>query len=380
MAIETSISRYFGGLPDPQVERTRRHALLDLVTIAFCAGLCGAADWVAVATFGQEKLAWLRTFLDLPNGIPSHDTFGRVFARLDPVAFERRFLEWSQALAGVLREQVVAIDGKTSRRSHDRGRGPGPLPLVLVSAWATARGLTLGQVATEAKSNEITAIPALLALLALNGCTVTIDAIGCQHAIARQLVADDADSVLALKENRPTLLAAVGTAFAEAQATADTSLAPPSLDRLETVEKGHGRLETRRVWTLSDPEVLTYLDPAGVWPKLTSVAMVEAQRQIGPTTSRETRYFLTSLPGQADRVAAAVRAHWGSENRLHWVLDVTFHDDFSRVRRDHGPHNLAVLKRLALNRLRHAPTPGRLAQKRFRAALNHDYLLRLLAQ
>lgn len=378
MGLETSIERYFGDVPDPRVARTRRHRLLDLLTIAVCAVVCGANDWVAVATFGQEKAAWLRTFLDLPNGLPSHDTFSRVFARLDPVAFERSFGAWSQAMAGIVTEQVVAIDGKTSRRSHDRGRGRGPLHLV--SAWATEQGLTLGQVATDQKSNEITAIPVLVELLALRGCVVTIDAMGCQTAIATQLVAQGADYVLALKDNQPTLHAAVALAFTEAQQTADTPLAPASLTRHQTLDKHHGRLETRQVWTLSDPELLRYLNPQDAWPKLASVVLVRTQRRVGTITSDETRYFLTSLPGDAPTLGAAIRAHWGIENRLHWSLDVTFHDDLSRVRRDHGPQNLAVLKRLALNRLRLDPTPGSLASKRFRAALNHDYLLRLLTQ
>lgn len=378
MVTPTSIHRYFATLPDPRVERTRAHELLDLLTIAFCAVLCGADDWVAVETFGEEKAAWLQTFLRLPNGIPSHDTFGRVFARLDPVAFERCFQAWSAAMAGTIGGQVVAIDGKTSRRSHDAGRGQGPLHLV--SAWATEQGLTLGQVATEAKSNEITAIPALLALLDVTDCIVTIDAMGCQTAIAAQIVEQGADYVLALKENQPSLLAAVETAFVDAQASFGTALAPTGLDRCETTTKDHGRRETRTVWTLSDPDLVAYLNPADAWPKLTSVVLVETTCHQGPSASSYSRYFLASLPGQATRLATAIRAHWQVENCLHWQLDVTFHDDLSRVRRVHGPQNLAVLKRLTLNRLRLDPTPGSLAKKRFRAALNHDYLLRLLTQ
>ena len=376
--IETNMTRYFSEVTDPRVTRTRRHGLLEILTIAFCAVLSGADDWVAVATFGQEKVAWLRTFLELPHGIPSHDTFGRVFARLEPAALERGFAAWSAELAGSVRGQVVAIDGKTSRRSHDRGRGQNPLHLV--SAWASTSGITLGQVATASKSNEITAIPQLLDLLALEGCIVTIDAQGCQHAIATHLVNDGADYVLALKENQPSLLAAVTTAFADARASADTALAPATLDRFETVEQSHGRQETRSVWVLSDPALMSYLDPTGRWPHLTSVAQVESTRVDGAQTHHETRYFLASLPGEAPLLARVIRTHWQIENCLHWSLDVTFHDDLSRVRRDHGAQNLAVLKRLALNRLRRDPTPGSLATKRFRAALNHTYLLRLLTK
>ena len=373
----TSVSTHFATLTDPRVERTKQHLLVDIVTIALCAVISGANDWVAVATYGREKAAWLRTFLELPGGIPSHDTFGRVFARLDPEEFRRCFLSWVQAIVGEPDAQVVAIDGKTARRSHDRRAGKAALHLV--SAWASTSGLVLGQVATADKSNEITAIPALLRLLALEGCTVTIDAMGCQTAIAAQVIAQGADYVLALKDNHPTLHDAARRVLADARAAVGTPLEPTALDTTRTVGKGHGRLELRRCWALGDPETLAYLDPAGAWAGLRSVALVEAERRIGATVATDTRYYLSSLPAEAARIAQAARAHWGIENRLHWVLDVAFGEDASRVRTDHAPQNFAVLRHLALNLLRQDPAPGSLATKRFRAALNDRYLCSILA-
>jgi predicted transposase YbfD/YdcC len=376
---ETSISRQFASLTDPRIERAREHRLMDIVTIALCAVLCGANDWVAVETFGQAKRAWLRTFLALPNGIPSHDTFGRVFARLAPDEFRRCFIAWVAAITGQeLAEGVVALDGKTSRRSHDRGAGKAALHLV--SAWASANGLVLGQIATADKSNEITAIPALLRLLDLEGCTVTIDAMGCQTTIAAQIVEQGADYVLAVKDNQPTLHERVRLALADARAAASTPLAPAAFDTARTVGKDHGRLEIRRCWALGDPASLAYVDPDGAWAGLRSIALVEAERRVGDTVATETRSYLSSRPPDAAALAQAVRAHWGIENRLHWVLDVTFHEDDSRVRTDHAPENFAILRHWALNLLRQDPAKGSIATKRFRAALDDRYLGALLAQ
>jgi predicted transposase YbfD/YdcC len=376
---QTSIAVHFGPLSDPRVKRTKAHELLDVLTIALCAVLCGANDWVAVETFGQAKEAWLRTFLALPNGIPSHDTFGRVFARLDPAEFQRCFVAWVQAVVGPLgAAEVVAVDGKTLRRSHDRARGQGPLHLV--SAWATAHGLVLGQQATAAKSNEITAIPALLRLLALEGCTVTIDAMGCQTAIAAQLIDQGADYVLALKDNQPKLHAAVAAAFADARAAGPGDWVPAEQDAAQSLSKGHGRIERRRCRTLSDPEWLAWLDPPGAWRGLRTVVQLERERRVGETVSVETHYYLASLPPAARTLGQAVQRHWGIENRLHWVLDVTFREDASRVRVGDGAETFAVLRHLALNLLRQDHTRrGSLATKRFRAALDPDYLATLLA-
>jgi predicted transposase YbfD/YdcC len=374
----TSIEVHFGSLTDPRVERTRAHRLSELLTIALCAVVCGANDWVAVETFGQAKEAWLRTFLTLPGGIPSHDTFGRVFARLDPTEFQRCFVAWVQAVVGALPPQVVAVDGKTLRRSAERSRGQAALHLV--SAWATASGLVLGQEATDAKSNEITALPRLLRLLALEGCVVTIDAMGCQRAIAAQVQAQGADYVLALKANQPTLHATVVAAFAEAHATDPTAWHPAEQDRALTLDKGHGRLERRRYTALSDPDLLACLDPTGSWPGLRTVVEVHAERRPGAPSAAEWRYDLSSLPPAAAGLGQAIRGHWGVENRLHWVLDVQFREDASAVRVGDGAHNFAVLRHLALNLLRQDRTGrGSLATKRFRAALDDTYLQRLLA-
>jgi predicted transposase YbfD/YdcC len=368
----------FGCLPDPRVERTRAHRLTDLLTIALCAILCGANDWVAVETFGHAKEAWLRTFLALPGGIPSHDTFGRVFARLDPAALQQCFVAWVQAVVGELPAQVVAFDGKTSRGSADRSRGQAALHLV--SAWATASSLVLGQEATDAKSNELTAIPHLLRLLALDGCVVTMDAMGCQRAIAAQLHEQGADYVLALKGNQPTLYATVVAAFAETRATASPAWQPREQDAAQTLDAGHGRVERRRYTVLSDPDLLACLDPTGAWPSLRSVIEVQAHRHAGARTPSERRYYLSSLPPDAVLLGQAIRAHWGVENRLHWVLDVQFREDASAVRVGDGAHTFTVLRQLALNLIRQDRTiRGSIASKRFRAALDDSYLARLLA-
>jgi predicted transposase YbfD/YdcC len=373
----TSISEHFGTLTDPRRDHLKAHRLVDILTIALCAVICGADDWVAVETFGQSKETWLRTFLALPDGIPSHDTFGRVFARLDPEEFRRCFIQWVQAVIGDPGQQVVAVDGKTLRRSHDRGSGKDALHLV--SAWATTSGVVLGQVATDVKSNEITAIPVLLRLLALEGATVTIDAMGCQTAIATQIVEQRATYVLALKDNHEKLHARVERVFADADAAAGTTLLLGDLVADTTTDKGHGRIEQRRCRAIGDPAHLAYIDPDHAWPNLRSVVCIESTRRIGDAVSTEARHYLSSLPADAPALARAIRSHWGIENSLHWVLDVTFHEDDSRVRVGHAPENFAIIRHLALNLLRQ-DTSRRigLANKRFRAALDTSYLRSIL--
>ena len=383
---QTSISEHFATLSDPRTARGREHRLIDILTITLCAVICGADDWVAVATFGEEKEAWLRTFLALPNGIPSHDTFGRVFRLLDPDELRRCFLGWVQAVVGAsagggapggLGRQVVAVDGKTLRRSHDRGAGKGPLHLV--SAWAAESGLVVGQVATEAKSNEITAIPALLKLLALEGATVTIDAMGCQTAIARQIVEQGADYVLALKDNHEHLHDRVRLAFLDVAPAAGTTLPLADVVPHATIEKGHGRIEQRRCRAIGDPEYLAYIDPDHAWPNLKSVIAIESTRRIGDVVSTEIRHYLSSLPADAKRLNQVVRSHWGIENRLHWALDLAFHEDSSRVRADHAPENLAIIRHIALNLLRGDPSRRiGLKNSRFKAALSDAYLRSIL--
>jgi predicted transposase YbfD/YdcC len=375
----TSISEHFAALTDPRVERCKVHPLVEIVTIALCGVICGADDWVAIEAFGQEKEAWLRTFLRLPGGIPSHDTFGRVFARLDPNEFRQCFLAWVRAVVGEVGAQVVAVDGKTLRGSRDRSAGKEALHLV--SAWATASGLVLGQVATDAKSNEITAIPTLLRLLALEGATVTIDAMGCQTAIAAQIMEQGADYVLALKDNHPALRDRVRLAFADARRAAGTPLPLADVAPAETHDRAHGRAEARRCLAIGDPQYLAYIDPDGRWPNLRSVVLIESVRRVGDTVTTEDRHYLASLPADAAQLARVIRSHWGIENRLHWVLDVAFHEDHSRVRDGHAPENLAILRHFALNLLRQdRSVRGGVATKRLRAALNDAYLRSLLTR
>jgi len=365
---------HFADLPDPRTGPATRHRLLDIVTIAVCAVICGADTWVAVEQFGQRKQAFLARFLALPHGIPSHDTFGRVFAALDPAAFEARFLAWVQDTVRLTAGQVVAIDGKTARRSHDRRTGTGPLHLV--SAWAAANHVVLGQLAVDEKSNEITAIPALMEALALTGCIVTVDAIGCQTAIARAIRARDADYVLALKGNHPRLCAEVADLFADALGTHGREY---RVGVAETLETGHGRIERRRCWTIADPAVIAWLDPTGAWPALRTIAMVEGERRVGDAVTTERRCYLSSLDGDATRLLAAVRGHWAIENQLHWVLDVAFREDASRVRAGHAAENLAVLRHLALNLLRRERTARvGTATKRLMAGWDDAYLLTIL--
>ena len=368
-----SIQAHFSVLPDPRIDRRRRHKLLDILVMALCAGLCGIDDWAGVELFAQLKKDWFSTFLELPGGIPSHDTFGRVFSRLDPKAFEACFRSWIAALAETATEGVVAIDGKSLRGSFDTASGKNPLHMV--SAFSASSGLCLGQVATDAKSNEITAIPALLQTLGLKGCIVTIDAMGCQKEIARQIVVDaKADYILALKGNQGTLHQDVRGYFDAP--SAPWKNAPHSV--FEETDKGHGRIEIRKVTVTDD---LGWLTQRKEWRGLTSLVLVESTRILGEKETTERRYYISSLPADAARIGRAVREHWAIENRLHWCLDVTYNDDASRIRKDHGPQNMTVLRRLSVNLLRQIELGPKKVSLRGRLIMaNHDpaFILRAL--
>jgi len=370
-----TLQEHFAGLQDPRVDRTKRHQLLGIITIALCAVICGADTWVDVEEFGQAKRAWLETFLDLPNGIPSHDTFGRVFAHLDPEQFQACFLSWVQAIHTVLPDQQIAIDGKTARRSHDRGVGKAAIQMV--SAWAAETHLVLAQRHVKEHSNEQTALPFLLEQLDLAGCIVSIDAIGCLPKIAKQIKEQDGEYVLALKANQGTMYQDVVDLFDDALATGFADL---QHDTHQRVEKGHGRLERRQYWTISDPACLAYLNAKQVWTGLRSIGMVEAKRTVGEQVSTERRYYLTSLPGEARAFGAAVRSHWGVENGLHWVLDIAFQEDASRMRKDHSQQNFVVLRHMALNLLKQEPTAKcGIKARRLKAGWSEDYLRQVLA-
>jgi len=370
----STISEHFSKLDDPRGDN-KWHLLLDIIVIAICGAICGADSWVDVELFGESKRDWLKQFLELPHGIPSHDTFGRVFALLDGEQFQACFVSWVKAVNQVLQEQVIAVDGKTLRRSHDKGIGKQAIQMV--SAWAAQNRLVLGQLKVDDKSNEITAIPELLKLLEISGCIVTIDAIGCQKKIAQAILDQQADYVLTVKENQGYLYEAFEDLFQYPD-----EMAAIGCDYHRTVDKGHGRIEVRESWTTSDPDYLRYIsERLSEWPRLRSLAMVRSERRVvGGETTTACRYFISSLDSDARLLLHAVRTHWEIENKVHWVLDIAFREDDCRIRKGNGAENFAVLRALALNLLKQETSLRvGIKAKRKRAGWDHDYLLKVLA-
>ncbi len=365
---DRSIAKYFAKLKDPRRAHRRLHHLQDIIVIALCAVIAGAQDWQEIETFGRKRHDWLRRLLVLPNGIPSHDTFERVFNRLKPQAFQACFREWVQAVSAALPIKHVAIDGKTLCGSGSAKLGP----LHLVSAWATAQHLTLGQVAVDSKSNEITAIPALLDLLDLNGALVTIDAMGCQKAIAQKIVDQGGHYALTVKDNQPHLLADIQQALAKAF---DSDFAGLEHDLYETRDHGHGRDEYRCYTVLHSTAGIRQ---AADWAHLTTIGMCYNERTVKDKTTCEVRYFIGDKKASAKYYATGLRNHWGIENHLHWQLDVNFGEDDNRVTKRNAAENLALLRRLTLSLLQAHPAKLSIAKKRFAAALDPDFLEEIL--
>lgn len=372
-SLKESIDKYFGSIRDQRVVTRSAHKLVDIIAIAILAILCGADGWVGIETYGKAKEEWLKTFLELPNGIPSHDTFGRVFSQLDPEVLEQNFQSWMKVIAEGLGLEIVAIDGKNLKGSYDRENSL--KSLTMVSAWSSNHQLVLGQVAVAKKSNEITAIPILLEQLDLKGGIITIDAMGTQTAIAKQIKTAEADYILALKANHPSLAKAAQSWFEENKEHHDNH---QIINTKLTCEAGHNRLEKRRFWQVPVEEVFS---PAKIaqWDGLQTLVIEESCRHLWNQTTRSVRFFLSSLNPQFPHFPASIRSHWGVENQLHWCLDVVFSEDDSRIRKDHSPRNMTILRRLALNLLRQDTAKGSLKMKRYRAGLDNNFLLQILS-
>jgi len=370
-----SIVKHFGKIRDPRIDRTKRHKLLDILIIAICAVICGADSWVDIELFGKSKIEWLRTFMKLPNGIPSHDTFGRVFAALNPEEFENSFMEWVRAINQLTAGQVIALDGKQMRGSKDVPAGKEAI--YMVSAWATENQLVLGQRKVDEKSNEITAVPQLLKMLDITGCIVTVDAISTQTKIAKTIIDQGGDYILAVKENQGHLYEDIHDLFEE-DWQHNFEDAPYSYAK--TVNKDHGRIEIRQCWTISDPEYLANVRELKRWTGIQSLVMILSERRIGEESEIQDRYYISSLESDAEKILIAKRSYWGIENRLHWVLDIAFNEDHSRVRKDNAPHNFAVLRHMALNLLKQENSvKAGIKAKRLKCGWDTDYLLQVLS-
>ena len=358
-------------VPDPRQDINKKHLLIDILVITLCAVVAGAEGWNEIESFGREKESVFRKFLALPHGIPSHDIFRDVFLRMDPQPFGKAFLQWVQGIQLETNGRFVAIDGKTLRRTLDRATSRAPFHLV--NAWATENGLALGHVAVDGKSNEITAIPKLLDVLCIEGCTITIDAMGCQTKIADLITKRKGDYILSLKENQKGLFQDVKDFF---QISEETGFDGIEYETFETIEKDHGRIETRTYYLSQD---ISTLDPKHHWPNLGSLGMVRETRQVNGKKSVDRRYFITSHKSDVRLFAKGVRGHWGIENKLHWVLDVTFHEDLCRKRKDASAINFAWIRKMAINLLRKDTSrKDSLRRKRLIAAWNTEYLLKVV--
>jgi predicted transposase YbfD/YdcC len=357
-----SLSRHMDTIKDPR-RHNIRHLLHDMLLIALCAIISGADSWTQVSEYGRSKQQWFSQFLTLPNGIPSHDTFGRVFAMLDPKGFESFFSRWVHDFAQSIKGKTVCIDGKTLRGSHDNANGKSAIHMV--SAWAADLGMVLGQLKTDAKSNEITAIPELIKTLALQGAVVTIDAMGCQKNIARTIIEAKADYVIQVKDNQKRLHEDIALFFQESTDN--------NWGCVETIDGEHGRIETRHYKTTDDIDWLE-------WPGLKTIAMATRERDTNGTISRQNAYFICSMENDTVAIAKAIREHWGIENSLHWCLDISFREDDCRVRKDHAPENLGILRHMAINLLKKENSlKAGIQTKRLKAAWDHSYLLKILA-
>lgn len=368
------IEEHFKSLPDPRRKTMNlRHKFIDILVIAICAIICGADSWVAVETFGKAKEDWFRSFLELPSGIPSHDTFNDVFRKLASKKFEACFISWTESISELFEGEIVSIDGKTLRRSHDARYDKKAIHMV--SAWASTNSLVLGQVKTDEKSNEITAIPELLRSLELKGCLITIDAMGCQKKITEVIIEQEADYLLAVKDNQPTLYQAVQDYFVQVHHAVFEGY---DIDFAETFDKGHGRIESRRCWVGYD--AIPNIDGSENWKGLQTVVMVESERTVKEKTTIEHRYYISSAENTAKSLLSASREHWGIETSLHWRLDIAFREDESRIRKGNGAENFAILRHVALNLLNKEDTAKLgMKNKRLKAGWDVSYLEKVLA-
>lgn len=370
-----TIEEHFKNVQDPRVSYLVVHPLINLMTISLCAIIAGADNWTEVAAFGERKKEWLGGFLDLEKGIPSHDTFTNVFALLDPEQLRDGFISWVKAIYQRLTGEVVAVDGKNLRHSFDTATEQAMINMV--SAWATEAEMVLGQLKVPEGTNEISAIPDLLQLLDLNDCIVTIDAIGCQTAIAQEIVDQGADYLLAVKANQGNLYDDLELFFRLAE---ENDFAKVDHTCARTVNKGHGRIEVRQCWAISGQESLQFLRDYEAWPQLQTIIRIDSERHIGDQVSQESRYFISSLDNDAAHLLQVKRSHWGIENGLHWVLDIAFREDDSRVRMRHGPENLATLRHMAVNLLKQERSAkGGIHAKRMQAGWDNDYLVKVLS-